>query len=66
MLRYRSRKFIIAFSQLPVLALLPLVYKYYGISDAVTLVVLASISGAVAAYCGFNVLDKKRGVDGQT
>lgn len=66
MVKYASRKFIITFCQLPILAGLPFLYKHYGISDEITLAVLIAISGAAAAYSGFNVLDKRRGVDGQS
>jgi hypothetical protein len=59
MVKYGSRKFLALCIQSAALVVLPIVYKKLEISDEILMVVLGSGSALVAAYTGFNVLQKK-------
>lgn len=54
-----SRKLIMTAACLIVITVLPLVYHHNGISDQITLVVVAAISAAGGVYNAANVIAKK-------
>lgn len=59
MIKYGSRKFIGLILLMGILVALPILYKQYGIGEAITLVVLGGIAGGFSLYLGANVMEKK-------
>jgi len=44
----------------------PVLYKQFGVSDSVTLLVLGTITTMTTSYLGFNVMQKKAFLNGLT
>jgi len=57
--KWSSRKLFALCLQFIVLVVLPVVYKYFDISEVVLLTVLTATSTLTGAYLGLNVLQKK-------
>ncbi len=63
MSKYKSRKFVVAWVQLTVVVLLPVVYKLLGIADDVTMICLTASAGLSGIYIGSNAFGRRD--DGQ-
>lgn len=57
--KWASRKLIISLLQFVNLVTLPIIYKYFEISEATLLMVLGSTSALASIYLGANVWQKK-------
>lgn len=59
-LKFLSRKFILTIGVLMAAVMYPKVYKEAGVSDSVTLAVLALLCGVGVSYGFINVKDSKK------
>ena len=59
--KYFSRKFIVTILVAIIGAIAPIVYTKLGVSEMVTMTVLAMVGGIGAAYGVINIKDKSNG-----
>lgn len=57
--KWASRKLILTATVLFIIADIPLLYKWLGISETVTLFVITAIATSCGIYSAANVMDKK-------